>query len=74
MYLKDIGILAGIETRFTAKVARHTFATLYLQETRDINSLKDLMGHSNIKQTLIYAHVLDEDKRKGIETFNKFDF
>lgn len=73
-YLKDIGAMAGIDTILTAKVARHTFATLYLKETRDLNTLKSLLGHSNIRQTLIYAHVLDEDRKKGIDTFNRFSF
>jgi site-specific recombinase XerD len=72
LYLKEIAQVAGIKKKLSAKVGRHTFATLFLKETRDLNTLKELLGHSNIKQTLIYAHVLDEDRRKGIETFNKF--
>lgn len=71
-HLKEIGQIAGIETNLTAKVGRHTFATIFLRETRDLNTLKAIMGHSNIKQTLIYAHVLDEDRREGIKTFNRF--
>lgn len=30
------------------------------------------MGHSNIKQTLVYAHVLDQDRKEGIQIFNAF--
>lgn len=71
-YLKEIGPMAGIDTTLTAKVGRHTFATIFLRETRDLNTLKSIMGHSNIKQTLIYAHVLDEDRQEGIKTFNRF--
>lgn len=71
-YLKEIAAMAGVETTVCAKVGRHTFATIYLRETRDINTLRAIMGHSNIKQTLTYAHVLDEDRREGIKTFNRF--
>lgn len=71
-YLKEIGAMAGIDTTLTAKVGRHTFATIFLRETRDLNTLRDIMGHAHIKQTLIYAHVLDEDRREGIKTFNRF--
>lgn len=71
-YLKEIGAMAGIDTVLSAKVGRHTFATIYLRETRDMNTLKAIMGHANIRQTLIYAHVLDEDRREGIKTFNRF--
>lgn len=71
-YLKEIGSMAGIDTVLTAKVGRHTFATIFLRETRDLNTLKSIMGHSNIKQTLVYAHVLDEDRQEGIKAFNRF--
>jgi site-specific recombinase XerD len=57
-YLKEIAAHAGIKKKLSAKVGRHTFATLFLRETRDLNTLKELLGHSNIRQTLIYAHVL----------------
>ncbi|MDR0750250.1 MAG: site-specific integrase [Tannerellaceae bacterium] len=71
-HLKTIGDMAGVKKKLCAKVGRHTFATLFLRETKDLNALKELLGHSNIKETLIYAHVLDEDRKKGIETFNQY--
>ena len=30
------------------------------------------MGHSNIRQTLVYAHVLDQDRQQGIKVFDSF--
>ena len=30
------------------------------------------MGHSNIKQTLVYAHVLDQDRQLGVKVFDSF--
>ena len=64
--------MAGINPKATPHYLRHTFATIFLRETRDLNTLRDIMGHAHIKQTLIYAHVLDEDRREGIKTFNRF--
>ncbi len=34
--------------------------------------MKEIMGHSNIKQTLVYAHVLNQDKLEGIKVFDSF--
>lgn len=39
---------------------RHTFATRFYQGSRDILSLRDILGHQNINTTTIYAHVLPE--------------
>lgn len=70
--LKEIAFRAGIKKRLCAKTGRHTFATIYLRKTKDLNSLKDILGHKNIKQTLVYAHVLDQDRKEGVRIFNIF--
>lgn len=71
-YLKDIAAAVGIDKPLTHKVGRHTFATIYLRKTKDLASLKELLGHSDIKETLVYAHVMDESKREGVQCFNAF--
>lgn len=70
--LKYIAVVAGIKSKLSAKYGRHTFATVFLRRTKDLNALKDIMGHTNIKQTLVYAHVLDQDKQDGVSAFNSF--
>lgn len=71
-YLKEIAELAEIPTCITHKTGRHTFATFYLKKNKDLATLQDILGHSNIKETLMYAHVLDETKQEGITCFNTF--
>jgi len=71
-YLKIIADLADVKKKITHKTGRHTFATFYLSKTTDLNSLKDILGHSDIRQTLIYAHVLEQNKSRGISSFNTF--
>ncbi|KAA6315416.1 Tyrosine recombinase XerD [termite gut metagenome] len=71
-YLKIIADFAEIEKRITHKVGRHTFATIFLKRTKDLASLREILGHSTIKETLVYAHVLDESKQEGVKVFNSF--
>lgn len=60
---KQVGIdkVVGIHT------ARHTFATLLLTKDANINTIKELMGHSDIKTTMIYAKVIDKKKQKAVD-------
>jgi integrase len=56
----------------THKTGRHTFATYYLDKTKDLNSLRDILGHSDIRETLIYAHVMESSKQRNIDCFDVF--
>lgn len=65
--LKLIMADAGINKKVTLKVARHTFATIFLRKTRDLATLKEIMGHSEFRETLVYAHVMEESKEEGVD-------
>lgn len=71
--LKEIARIVEINKNLTHKVGRHTFATIFLRKTKDLATLKELLGHSDLKETMVYAHVLDESKQDGIQCFNSFD-
>lgn len=47
---------------------RHTAATWILKKTNNLKLTQQILGHSNIKTTLKYAHVLDSEKRKALES------
>lgn len=67
--LKNLAVWSKINIHLTFHVARHTFATHYYRETKDIMSLKEILGHRNMKHTMIYAHINDQDKRNGMQLF-----
>jgi len=71
-YLKEIAKIAKINKDISHKTGRHTFATYFLRKTKDLTALKEILGHSELRETLIYAHVLDESKQEGIKCFDSF--
>jgi integrase/recombinase XerD len=68
-YLKTIMDMVGIKKKITFHSARHTFATIYLRHSKNIVGLKELMGHSNIAQTMVYAHIIYDDLIRDMEVF-----
>lgn len=49
--------LAGIVKRVNVHCLRHTYATHLLEDGVNILTIKELMGHANIRTTMIYLHV-----------------
>lgn len=49
---------------------RHSFASLLLENGVDIYTIKSLMGHTNVKTTQIYTHLVDAAKEKAANTLH----
>ena len=50
---------------------RHTFASHLVMQGLDLTTIKELMGHKDIKMTLRYAHLAPGHNRKAINVLDK---
>ena len=66
-YLKELADLAKIQKHLTSHIARHTFATMSINNHVPLETISKMLGHADIKTTLIYAKMMDKTISEDME-------
>lgn len=73
-YLAEVATLARVQKHLTTHIARHTFATMSLNNHVPIETISKMLGHTDIKTTLIYAKLQNNAIYEDMENMRtKFD-
>ena len=72
--IKEIVKVEKIKKDISLHCARHTFATIWLNKTKDVAGLQKLLGHSDIKMTMIYVHITDHMVNEEMQNFDSSIF
>jgi site-specific recombinase XerD len=68
--IKLIAKKADIEKNISFHIARHTWATRALRKGISIDKVSKLMGHAAIKETQVYAKIINSELDKAMDAFN----
>ncbi len=70
--IRDAVRRSNITKRVTAHTFRHSFATRLIEADYDIRTAQELLGHSDVRTTMVYTYVFNKGGQ-GVKSPTDFD-
>jgi integrase/recombinase XerD len=67
----DAAVRAGLTKRISPHTLRHSFATHHSDGGTDLVTIQSLLGHANLKDTLIYVHLSQRRMRAAVNPLDR---
>jgi site-specific recombinase XerD len=61
--VRAVVVRAGLTKRASCHALRHRCAMRLIEAGHDIRTVQELLGHTDVRTTMIYTHVLDRGGR-----------
>lgn len=71
--LKKVAALARVKKNLSTHIGRHTFASRLLRSDQNIAVIRDLLGHTSVRTTEIYAKAMSSQMDDAIDVLNKLN-
>ena len=68
-YIKELALKAGINKEISPHTLRHSFAAHLLENGAQLQDIKEMLGHSDISTTQVYAQLM---KNKYAQSYRRF--
>jgi len=72
LFIKRYALKAKINKNVSPHTLRHTFATEFYRQTKDIETLRLILGHSSVSTTQIYVTLANIDVEAAMNGFRQF--
>jgi integrase/recombinase XerD len=70
-FCHDAAVRAGLTKRISPHTLRHSFATHHMEGGTDLLVLQSLLGHAELKNTLVYVHLSQHKMRAAINPLDR---
>jgi integrase/recombinase XerD len=67
----NAAVRAGLTKRISPHTLRHSFATHHAEGGTDLVTIQSLLGHANLKETLIYVHLSQKHMRAAVNPLDR---
>jgi site-specific recombinase XerD len=70
--IKEAARRVGLVKSVSCHTQRHAFATHLLEDSYDIRTIQELLGHRDVSTTMIYTHVLNRGGKGVYSPIDRF--
>jgi site-specific recombinase XerD len=69
----NAAVRAGLTKAIHPHTLRHSFATQHMDSGTDLRTIQSLLGHADLKDTMVYVHLSQRHMRAAVNPLDQLD-